>query len=123
MTSDADIVAILAAHYPDDRFAQYTTAHDITQSSFYALMGVDNACRSWTMKMERDLRQRQRSSANFRSYLADGQTHTILRSPLFYSESSGGAPFAEWFAALINADPPASTGCVECVSQRVLCPF
>lgn len=122
VTSDEDLVALLAAHYPNDRFAQYTTAHDITQSSFYALMGVSNACRAWTQKMSSDLTRRQ-ATANFRSYLADGQTHTILRSPLFYSERSGGRPFAEWFAALINEDEPNSTACTRCVTQRVRCPF
>ena len=40
LTGDDDIVARLAAHYPHDRFAQYTTAHDVTQSGFYALMGA-----------------------------------------------------------------------------------
>ena len=123
VTSDEDVVAMLAAHYPRDRFAQYTTAHDITQSSFYALMGVNNACRAWTQKMASDLTRRQASTDNFRAYLADGQTHTILRSRLFYSERSGGAPFAEWFAALLSNEAPKSETCERCVSQRVRCPF
>lgn len=122
LASDEDVVAMLAAHYPNDRFAQYTTAHDITQSSFYALMGVNNACRAWTQKMSRDLRTRQRTD-NFRSYLADGQTHTIMRSSLFYSERSGGEPFAQWFAALLGDAPPENVGCERCVNQRVSCPF
>ncbi len=96
LNADDDIVALLAAHYPQDRFGQYTTAHDITQSGFYALMGAANACRAWTSKMTRDLEERQHAS-NFRSYLANGQSHTILRTPLFYTERSGGALFAEWF--------------------------
>jgi len=122
VTSDEDVVALLAAHYPNDRFAQYTTAHDITQSSFYALMGVNNACRAWTQKMSRDLTQRQRTP-NFRSYLADGQTHTILRTALFYGERSGGEPFAQWFTALLGDEAPDNAACQRCVSQRVRCPF
>lgn len=122
VTSDEDVVSILAAHYPHDRFAQYTTAHDITQSSFYALMGVNNACRAWTQRMARDLSQRQRAD-NFRAYLADGQSHTILRSRLFYTERSGGAPFAQWFAALLSEEAPANEHCARCLSERVRCPF
>jgi len=122
-TADDDVVAILAAHYPRDRFAQYTTAHDITQSSFYALMGAHNACRAWTQKMAHDLTRRQEAAPNFRSYLAAGSTHTILRSPLFYSERSGGAPFRTWFTALLNEPAPENIACERCVNQRVYCPF
>lgn len=124
LTNDDDIVATLAAHYPQDRFAQYTTAHDITQSSFYALMGAQNACQAWTQKMATDLTARQQHAANFRSYLASGQSHTILRSRLFYTEESGGTPFAEWTRALLDAAPePESGACTECLAQRVRCPF
>jgi len=122
LTDDDDIVAQLAAHYPQDRFAQYTTAHDITQSAFYALMGASNACRAWTEKMARDLSVRQ-SAENFRSYLANGQSHTILRSPLFYTETSGGEPFADWFAALLGAGEPANAACEQCLTQQVRCRF
>jgi hypothetical protein len=76
-TGQEDIVADLAAHYPHDRFAQYTTAHDVTQTAFYALMGVQNACAEWTQSMAQALTARERAS-NFRAYLAAGQSHTIL---------------------------------------------
>lgn len=121
LTSDDDIVGMLAAHYPNDRFAQYTTAQDRTQAGFYALMGVSNACRAWTEKMARDLDRRQ-SAPNFRSYLAAGQSHTILRDRLFYTEQSGGAPFADWFAALLNGDS-ASRACENCLAVTGRCQF
>lgn len=122
LTSDDDLVAILAAHYPNDRFAQYTTAHDVTQAAFYALMGGDNACRTWTEAMAGALTRRQHAT-NFRSYLAAGRTHTILRSPHFYAEISGGAPFAEWLSALLGDGAPENRACVECLAERVRCRF
>jgi len=122
LTSDDDIVGILAAHYPNDRFAQYTTAHDRTQSGFYALMGASNACHAWPEKMTRDLTRRQ-GAANFRSYLASGASHTILRSSLFYSEESGGAPFAEWVAALVNGGGAQNHVCVDCLAPPRRCDF
>jgi hypothetical protein len=122
LTSDDDIVGTLAAHYPNDRFAQYTTAQDITQSAFYALMGASNACSAWTQKMERDLTRRQ-NATNFRSYLAAGNSHTILRSPLFYTEESGGAPFAEWFAALLNGGAGENRACQNCLVVTRRCQF
>jgi hypothetical protein len=117
LTTDDDVVGLLAAHFPDDRFAQYTTAHDRTQAAFFALMGAQSACRSWTEKMTLDLGRRQ-SAANFRSYLASGASHTILRSPLFYSETSGGAPFVEWLAAMLgDGDGWANRECGQCLAS------
>ncbi len=124
VTPDEDIVGVLAAHYPNDRFAQYTTTQDITQTAFYALMGAPRACRGWTTKMASDVRRRQ-DAANFRSYLASGQSHTILRSPLFYSQRSGGAPFAEWMAAALSADGEdwENRACQNCLRPPERCPF
>ena len=121
LTSDDDIVGTLAAHYPGDRFAQYTTAHDRTQAGFYALMGAQNACTAWTEKMERDLSRRQ-DAANFRSYLAAGASHTILRDQLFYTEQSGGAPFADWTAALLNGGTE-NRACQNCAVSVGRCQF
>jgi hypothetical protein len=124
VTADEDVLGILAAHYPNDRFAQYTTTQDITQTAFLALMGEPGACRGWTTKMASDLSRRQ-AAPNFRSYLASGQTHTILRSPLFYSQRSGGAPFAEWMAAAISADGEdwENRVCQNCLRPPERCPF
>jgi hypothetical protein len=122
LTADDDIVGILAAHYPNDRFAQYTTAHDQTQAGFYALMGAQNACRAWTESMARGLERRQHA-ANFRAYLAAGASHTILRDDLFYTEQSGGAPFAEWVAALVNGDGAQNRACMHCLAPPQRCNF
>lgn len=113
LTADDDLVGALAAHYPNDEFAQYTTAQDRTQSAFYALMGAPNACQAWSERMTAGLAQRQ-SAANFRSYVAAGQTHTILRSPNFYRETSGGVAFRDWFTALIGDAAPSNAACPQC---------
>ena len=122
LTSDDDVVERLAEHFPRDRFAQYTTSYDVTQRAFYALMGAASQCSSWTDAMVRDLDRRQ-GRPNFRSYLAAGETHTILRSPLFYAERSGGVPFAEWLAALLSGAALASASCAQCLTPPEECRF
>lgn len=122
LTHDDDIVATLAAHFPNDRFGQYTTALDRTQAAFFALMGAENACQAWTQKMSRDLTRRQ-GAGNFRSYLARGEGHSILRSSRFYTEASGGVPFVQWFAELLNGSPPDNSACADCLTRRTRCPF
>jgi hypothetical protein len=124
MTPDTDVVARLAARYPRDRFAQYTTAHDITQSSFYALMGAENACMAWTSEMVTGLEERQHAG-NFRSYLASGETHSILRTPRFYTEQSGGAPLAEWLAAALSQNGAGweNRACQDCMVRPTRCAY
>lgn len=124
ITPETDIVARLAARYPNDRFAQYTTAHDITQSSFYALMGAENACIAWTNAMVTGLERRQHAG-NFRSYLASGETHSILRTPRFYTEQSGGAPLAEWLRAALSPDGAGwqNRECRDCMVRPTRCAY
>lgn len=113
-TPDPEVVARLAAHFPRDRFAQFTTIQDATQTAFYAQMGAARSCEAWTKAMMSELSRRQGTS-NFRSYVAQGNTHTILRSPLFYSEQSGGMPFAGWLTALLQGDQlPGNATCANC---------
>lgn len=121
LTPDNEAVARLAAHFPRDRFAQFTTAHDATQRAFLAQMGGARTCEAWTNRMTGELLRRQAVS-NFRSYLAAGKTHTILRSPLFYAEQTGGAPFAEWLDALLNKDLPENKSCDHCMETQQQCP-
>lgn len=118
---DAEVVAKLAAHFPNDRFAQFTSIHDATQTAFYAQMGTGQACNAWTNRMGSELSRRQ-ASPNFRSYLAAGDTHTILRAPLFYGEQSSGMPFAAWLGALLENDqPPANQRCPTCGTPKQGC--
>lgn len=124
MTPETDIVGRTAARYPRDRFAQYTTAHDITQSSFYALMGVENACIAWTDAMVTGLTQRQHQG-NFRSYLASGETHAILRTPRFYTEQSGGVPLSEWLTAALSESGAGwdNRECRDCMVRPTRCAY
>jgi len=119
-TPDAAVVARLAGAFPRDRFAQYTTTYDATQRAFFAQMGAERTCTAWTNAMVRDLKERQ-ATPNVRSYLARGETHTILRSPLFYTEQSGGEPFAEWLAALLSGEAPANRDCTDCLAPPATC--
>jgi hypothetical protein len=120
-TPDTQVVAKLAAHFPSDRFAQFTSIHDATQTAFYAQMGSAQGCNAWTNKMGSELASRQ-ASPNFRSYVAQGNTHTILRAPLFYTEQFTGLPFTDWLGALLKDDKlPANQRCPTCQTPQLEC--
>jgi hypothetical protein len=121
-TPDTEVVARLAAYFPKDRFAQFTSIHDATQTAFYEQMTKSPDCNAWTNKMSSELAARQ-ASPNFRSYVAEGKTHTILRAPLFFSEQSGGMAFTSWLAALLNdGELPGNALCPTCQAPQTLCP-
>jgi hypothetical protein len=120
-TPDTEVVAKLAAHFQRDRFAQFTSFQDATQTAFLAQMRPPGSCNAWTNRMSRELARRQ-AAPNFRSYVAQGNTHTILRAPLFYTEQSTGMRFTAWLGALVQNDTlPGNQSCPTCQAPQGAC--
>jgi hypothetical protein len=88
-TPDTEVVAKLVAHCPNDRFAQFTSIHDATQTAFYPQMGSAQVCNAWTNTMGSELASRQ-ASPNLRSCVAQGNPHTILRARRSWSARNSG---------------------------------
>ncbi|NLD70766.1 MAG: hypothetical protein GX644_18390 [Limnobacter sp.] len=127
----SELTGRLASHFPGDRLGQYTTSLDLSQMLFYDAMlhgpagQQGTACIEWSETMRRELRDRQREANNFRSYLAAGTTHTLLRDELFFTESSAGAPFSDWLAAMLSPGGEGWTNleCTDCETLAMPCPF
>jgi hypothetical protein len=84
-------------------------------------MGAENACNAWSEAMSSALTRRQ-GAPNFRSYLAAGETHSILRTPRFFTETSGGAPLAEWLGAMIKSESAwQNRACENCTTPAQRC--
>ena len=124
-----DFWKILLEHYPRDKFAEFTTAWDMTQTYFYNLIlktvGVStdeaNVCADWHAKMlvTVDYKQEQ---PNYRSYIAAGTPHTILASPTFYTENSAGISFLDWVNAMLDGGAWEDVECTACGAPTV-CPY
>jgi hypothetical protein len=104
-----------AAYYPDDVFAQYTTDADEVQMEFYnfSVLG-DREAPSWAELMADNLAGLNTANPNFYSYIAEGESHTILAYPEFYTRESDGVLIRDWFAALVNGDPVEDVVCKGC---------
>ena len=50
----------------------------------------------------------------FRSYIAGGELHTILRRPEFYSYAVGSRPFRSWIADVAAGRSVADVSCEPC---------
>jgi hypothetical protein len=79
------------------------------QIGFYGVMrqfygpGGDcpNLAVDWYRQMTAQLVEYDAQVPNFRYYLAGGNYHTLLRSPLFYDEASAGVPFNRWLGQML----------------------
>jgi hypothetical protein len=99
-----------ARSYPRDRFAQYTSYNDSTQTNYYVLTG---AVQAWPLAMDASLNSLQ-SRSNFFSFVAPGGDHCLSTTDGFYGLVVDGVRFRDWFAALVAGQPVADVHCSVC---------
>lgn len=117
--SMAEIYKLIAEYYSHSKIGQYTTAWDWNQTFFYAVMlDIDNypdtnpfiwgdpafwspSWEDWHNQML-EFAYDAAEAPNYRYYIAPGDTHTIMMSPLFYTEISQGIYFTEWIEAMVG---------------------
>lgn len=105
-----DLVRQVARAYPRARVGQYTTNLDGVQIGFYGLMkqnyGPGGACPNpvsdWNQQMLATLSSYTGELRNFRSYVAPGSSHTILRSEAVYADTTVGVRFSEWLDEMLH---------------------
>ena len=106
----SDLMRLVANKHPRSRVAQFTTAMDSVQIGFYGYMKLayppGGACLNlaidWNQQMVGTLQSNAAHVPNFRYYLADGSFHTLLRSPLFYTEDSAGSTYSNWVEGMLK---------------------
>ena len=121
-----ELLRVASAAQPQVRTAQFTTALDSVQIGFYELMklryGPGGTCSDpaidWYQQMSATLQSYAATLPNFRHYVAAGDYHTIMRTPLFYSESSAGPSFSNWTASMLAGMAGwANTACPTCLIE------
>ena len=123
----ADAYVAIGQTYPKVTLAEYNSALDGTQISFYALqLGLDPsdptdpavqaAGRAWAMGLGASLTKIQTGlPGGFSSYtsllddndnLQDGTAHCIIVRPDFYTLTTSGVSFVTWLDDLLNDPTP-----------------
>jgi hypothetical protein len=114
-----ELFQAVAAKYPDDLFAQYTTKRDRIQSWFYDIQSGDHINFPDTWGSERNAKPSDLvltdwnsrmmppniidiGGPNYWYYIAAGGDHTILLKTKFFTEKSGGVSFADWVDDFVN---------------------
>jgi len=105
-----------AKRYPGVTFAQYDAAEDAVQKRFLAMAGND------TDTLQELLEQNQADIRaevdNFRSYIAGGDSHTILARPEFYQLHVDGVRIRDWVARLAAYEPVDDIVCTDCARAQ-----
>lgn len=111
MTYESLYIAAAQAH-PDITFAEYDAAEDAVQKRFLNMSGQrDVALQQAIEANHADIR---RKVSNFSSYIAGGDSHTILGRPEFYTLASNGVAIRDWVAALANFEAVENITCAQC---------
>lgn len=107
-----------AERHPEVTFAAFDHAEDAVQKQFLALGGHRTASLlDLILANQNDIRS---EAANFRSYIADGDIHTILQRPEFYTQHVDGVRIRDWVAALAAREPVEDVQCEPCEAPEFL---
>ena len=111
MTYESLYIAAARAH-PDITFAEYDAAEDAVQKRFLSMSGQNGVALQKAIEANHaDIRQ---EVSNFSSYIAGGDSHTILGRPEFYTLASNGVAIRDWVDALANFQPVENVTCAQC---------
>ncbi len=96
----------------DIQFATYDAAEDAVQKQFLTLSGVkDVSLLEMITANQNDIRA---DDPDFRSFIAGGDSHTVLMRPEFYTFRAGDVSIRDWVANLAEGKPVSDARCAEC---------
>jgi hypothetical protein len=100
---------------PDILFAEYDAAEDRVQKRFLAMGGSRTTTLLELLRLnQQDIRG---EVTNFVSYIAPGDSHTILGRPDFYTTTVDGIRFRDWIADLAAHKPVPDVRCDPCLES------
>jgi hypothetical protein len=100
----------IAAYYPDNTLAQYTTAQDAVQQRYYFANTRSTSPPAWESALQASLGEIHAGSPNFRSYVGEGSGHCVTPTSRFYTEVTGGVAIRDWVANLADGKPVPNVG-------------
>ena len=101
-----------AKRFPDITFAEYDAAEDAVQKRFLA-MGGSNTTTLLELLLANHADVRAEVE-NFRTYIAGGDSHTVLARPEFYTFQVNGRRVRDWVADLAAFRDVENVACEPC---------
>ncbi|MFT5897043.1 MAG: glyoxylase-like metal-dependent hydrolase (beta-lactamase superfamily II) [bacterium] len=105
-------IAAAQAH-PEIQFSEYDAAEDAVQKRFLALSGAKDVKLFDALKANHaDIKA---EAAKFNTFIAGGESHTILLRPQFYNYAADGVAIRDWVSDLAKAEDITDVSCKGCL--------
>ncbi len=99
-------------HHPEIIFARHDYAFDGVQQSFLGAVGIPTD--DLVTLIDANETQIEQGGVDLRSYIAPGDSHTILSRPEFYTQTVEGVRLVDWVTDLVRREPQPDVHCEEC---------
>ncbi len=96
-------------HAPEIVFARHDFAYDQTQAFFSGLVGI--SADNLVELIDQNEVQIEAASIDLFSYISPSDSHTVIGSPGFYTETQNGVSLRDWVAALVAGEPVEDNHC------------
>ncbi len=114
------IFVLAGKTHPEIRFARYDNAYDDVQRMFSALSKLSNEDeRAVILGNEAQIEQ---AGVPIESYLAAGTDHTVLARRQFYSLTTNGVSFRDWFTRYVAGEKVGDVHCTDCGQPKAATP-
>ena len=107
-----DLFVQAGKHAPDIVFARHDYAFDQTQTFFAGLAGIP--ADDLVSLIDANEAQIEAGGTTLWSWISPGDSHTVLHSPDFYTETVDGKLFVDWVRALVAGEPVEDVHCTQC---------
>jgi len=104
----AQYYSIVAGFYRGRSFGQFNYARDAVQTRYYVAVGGKGE--DFPAALRSSLEAIHRRAANFRSYVAPGDSHCVLPLPSFYRARVDGVSLRAWVQRYASGRPVRSIG-------------
>jgi hypothetical protein len=101
-------------HDPDITFARHDYAFDQTQSFFAGLAGIP--ADDLVSLIDQNETQVEAGGVTLWSYITPGDSHTVLHTDNFYTETVEGVLLVDWVTALVSGEPVDDVHCTVCTA-------
>ena len=100
-----------AEAHPDITFARFDYSADPAQWRFLSGNSEYDTLLGNMLANNDDIRD---AVPNFRAYIAEGEAHTVMQKPEFYTLTSSGVRLVDWVAQLASGEPVDDVLCEAC---------
>lgn len=103
---------VAAERVPGISFARLDYAFDRVLSGYAALAGLAPGNLVETMKASEA--RIEESGTPVAAWISPGNGHTVLGTPILYSQTLNGQSLIEWLGAFLRGEPQADEYCIDC---------